>query len=122
MNSSISFCGLDCSGCTVYLISRETNPSRKNEMISEIIREIKKHYNVDYKFEDVNGCDGCKTSKGILFSGCSNCKIRNCAMQKEIEKCACCEDYACGDLLEMFKADHSAKERLEIIRSNIIIN
>ena len=118
MNPSISFCGLNCYGCTVYLITREPNLSKKNEMISEIIREIKKHYNVKYKFEDINGCDGCKTANGILFSGCSNCKIRNCAIEKGIDCCAYCADYPCENLGEMFKLDPSAKERLERIRSD----
>ncbi len=91
-------------------------------MISEIIRTCKEHYNVDFKLEDIKGYDGCKTANGNLFSGCSDCRIRNCAIQKELESCAYYEEYPCENLKEMFKIDPSAKERLEIIRSNFKTN
>ena len=122
MESFISYCGLDCSTCTIYLVVREKNLTRKNEMISEIIRACKEHYNIDYKTENIKGCDGCRTISGNLFKGCLDCKVRNCAVQKGVESCANCEDFVCSNLLETFGTDNSAKERLEKMRTDFFNN
>jgi len=116
MNSSISYCGLNCDTCSIHLISRESDPYIKQKMINDIIVACRKYYNIEYKYEEIIGCDGCKFTNGILFPGCSNCKIRECAVLNEVDNCAFCIDYACNNLSEMFKLDPSAKERLNKIK------
>jgi len=118
--SLISYCGLICSSCIIYLAAREQDKIKKEKMIYEIIRGCKEYYGVDYQYEDINDCDGCKSDTGRLFFTCSNCKIRNCALGKGIENCAFCEDYACNELNELFKTDPGAKSRLDNIRKNFI--
>jgi len=116
LETSISYCGLNCDTCSIHLISRETDPSIKQKMINDIVHACREYYNIEYKYEDINGCDGCKFTNGILFPGCLNCKIRECANLKGVDNCAYCMDYACNNLSEMFKLDPSAKERLDKIR------
>jgi len=117
MNGIISYCGLDCQACPIYIATRETDRTKKEKIINEIIRSCKEHYGVDYKYQDINDCDGCKSENGRVFFGCSDCKIRRCAIDKGIENCAYCEEYACNNLLELFKTDPGAKTRLDGIRS-----
>ena len=119
MNGIISYCGLDCHACPIYIAGRETDHAKKEKMIYEIVLACKEHYGVDYKYEDINECDGCKSESGRLFFGCSDCKIRKCAVEKGIENCAYCDEYACNNLMEFFKSDPGAKTRLDEIRSNI---
>ncbi len=119
MNKTISYCGLICKNCTIYLASGETDKSKKQEMINNVISLCKEHYGINYKYEDINDCDGCKSEGGRIFFGCRNCKIRKCAIEKDIENCANCSEYACNDLLELFKTDSNAKIRLDEIRKNI---
>lgn len=88
-------------------------------MISEIITTCNAYYGVSYKLEDINDCDGCKSDSGRLFFACTNCKIKKCAMDKGIDNCAFCEEYACEELLGTFKTESDAKERLDRIRNNI---
>ncbi len=57
---------------------------------------------------------------GKLFFVCSYCEIRQCAIEKEIENCAYCNEYTCDNLTNLFKIDPSAKVRLDEIRANII--
>jgi len=119
MNETISYCGLICKSCTIYLASREPDKFKKQEMISNVIGLCKEHYGIDYNYDDINDCDGCKSVSGKIFFGCSNCKIRKCAIEKGIDNCAYCSEYACNDLLELFKTDSYSKARLDGIRKNI---
>lgn len=119
MYNNIAYCGLNCESCKIYLVSREIDPVKKEEMIYEIINLCKTHYGVDYKYEDITGCDGCKSASGSLFSGCMKCKIRKCANEKGFDSCAYCDEYACDNLLEIYKTDPAAKRRLDLIRGII---
>lgn len=119
MNDSISYCGLLCQGCQIYLASRETDKSKKGEMILGIIRSCKEYYGIEYKYEEINDCDGCKAESGKLFIGCADCKIRSCVIDRGFANCAYCKEYPCDNLKELFKTDPNAKIRLDIIQSSL---
>jgi hypothetical protein len=87
-------------------------------MIYDIICMCKELYGIEYRYTDITDCDGCISGSDRLFTGCANCKIRKCATEKGIKNCAYCEKYACEILMELFKTDHGAKARLDLIRSN----
>ncbi len=117
MSEQISYCGLDCGGCPIYLAARETDITIKEKMHYAIIADCKAYYGVEYNIKDINPCDGCKSQSGRLFFGCKECKIKKCAEAKRISSCAYCEDYPCDELNKMFKADPCTKKRLDIIRA-----
>jgi hypothetical protein len=119
MDEVISYCGLICHSCPIYLATREQDAKKKHEMRVEIARQIKKHYGQDCKPEDVNDCDGCKKEGARLFSGSTKCQIRMCARQKSLENCAHCDEYACEKLEKLFVTDIEAKSRLDVIRSGL---
>jgi hypothetical protein len=115
----ISYCGLICRGCPIFLIALESNKEKKDKMIGDIISACRENYGINYKYEDINECSGCKASNGRIFSGCKNCSIRKCAVEREFENCAYCGEYPCKQLLEIFQNDFSAKMRLDSIRLKI---
>ncbi|MHC4558403.1 MAG: DUF3795 domain-containing protein [Planctomycetota bacterium] len=117
MNETISYCGLNCHTCPIYLATREKNEDKKFQMRVEIAKQIKELYGQDYKSQDVSDCDGCKTEGGRLFSGSHNCYMRKCASNKEIENCAHCDEYPCEELDKFFTTYPEAKPRLDLIRS-----
>lgn len=119
MNEMISYCGLVCSQCPIFIATRETDKTKKEKMIYEIVDLCQKIYGLSYTYEDITDCDGCRSESGRLFSGCKNCEIKKCAADKNIDNCALCEDYACEKLLEIFKIEPNAKIILEGIRNNI---
>jgi len=119
MDEIIAFCGLLCQNCQIYLATREVNKTIKDKLIFEIINICKEHYRIDYKYEDINDCDGCTSENDKLFFGCAKCKIRKCAIEKGIKNCAYCEEYSCDELLNVFKSDPSAKTRLDLVRSTM---
>jgi len=119
MEDSLSYCGLVCGTCPIYLATREQNEEKRRKVRVDIARQIEEHYGQEFKPEDVTDCDGCKTKGQRLFSGCRSCLIRKCAIEKEIENCAYCGEYTCEKLQEFFARDPEAKERLEKIRNSL---
>ena len=83
MEDNLSYCGLICETCAIYLATREKNPGKKHEMRVDIARQIKERYGQECEPEDISDCDGCETEGGRLFSGCENCPMRKCARQKD---------------------------------------
>ena len=120
MKEMISFCGLTCHKCAIYLATREQDTRKKHQMRIEIAQQIQKHYGQEFEADDVTDCDGCKTDEGRLFSGCENCEIRKCAIGKAIENCAYCGEYPCEKLKKFFATEPDAKARLDVIRSSTI--
>lgn len=118
MEKMLAYCGLYCHTCPIYLTSRETDRSKKELMIYDIISMCKKRYGIEYRFNEIM-CDGCTSENGRLFTACKDCKIRQCAIDRNIKNCAYCNDYACDVLMEVFATDPIAKENLDDIRSKL---
>jgi len=117
MEDSLSYCGLICHKCAIYLATREKDKDKRDKMRVDIAQQIKKLYGQECKPEDVTDCDGCKAKSGILFSGSKNCHIRKCARQKGLENCAYCSEYVCEELEKLFTTDPDARKRLDEIKS-----
>jgi len=119
MDQVVSYCGLVCETCLIYLATREKDDDKRYDMRVQIVREIKEHYGEECKPEDISDCDGCKAEGGRLFSGCKNCRIRNCAKRKGVENCAYCAEYACEKLDVIFATEPAAKARLDAVRDTL---
>jgi hypothetical protein len=120
MTEVITYCGLTCQSCPIYLATRQENKKEQARMRAEIVEVCKKRYGINYKLDDITDCDGCRTEGGRLFSPSKNCAIRKCAREKELENCAYCTEYACGKLETFFSTETTAKTRLDAIRSRIL--
>jgi hypothetical protein len=119
MNKLLSYCGLVCNTCPIYLATREVNKEEQMRKRTEIAKICKDQYGMQYELSDITDCDGCRTKDGRLFSGCTACTIRECAKQKVIENCAYCSEYICQKLESFFVQDPSAKIRLNEMRKKI---
>ena len=109
----IAYCGLDCSGCPIYLATTEQDRFRKMELRESIAKLLKEKYGIDSKPEDINDCDGCRSESGRIYNGCLKCGIRECASGRHIENCAFCNDYYCELLKSHFTHDPQSKIRLD---------
>jgi hypothetical protein len=115
----IAYCGLICQGCPIRLATSEEDDEKKHKMRIDIANQIQEHYGQECTPEDVTDCDGCKSDTGRIFSECMKCHIRRCAIEKGLENCAHCGEYACDKLKEFFVKDQEAKTRLDFIRSSL---
>jgi hypothetical protein len=119
MKQSISYCGIVCSDCPIHLAKLETDTEEKEKIRSGIAVKCNELYNTRWNASDINDCDGCPVAGGSLFSGCANCKIRPCAIQKGVKNCAYCKEYPCNILRDFFVNDPKARERLDTVRENL---
>ncbi|PIU44497.1 MAG: hypothetical protein COS95_08700 [Ignavibacteriales bacterium CG07_land_8_20_14_0_80_59_12] len=117
MDTMIAYCGLDCEGCPIHLATLEQDHSKQRAMRLEIARICSQQYCMDLLPQDVTDCDGCRSQTGRLFSGCTRCEIRKCAIDRKLTSCAFCVNYACDKLRKHFDTDPAARTRLEVIRS-----
>lgn len=122
MTERVSYCGLTCQTCPIFLATRQEDKEERARMRAEIVKLCKDHYGINYKVEDITDCDGCHTEGERRFSASKNCPIRKCAREKELENCAYCTEYACGKLKAFFKTDPTAKTRLDAVRDSILRN
>lgn len=115
-NAMIAYCGLKCDSCPVRLATLEKDETARDAMKVQIAEQCFQVYGVHMSPDDVTDCDGCKANTGILFPGCSGCKIRLCAISKSLENCAYCDEYACKNLMKHFSYDPASKKILDDIR------
>jgi hypothetical protein len=64
------------------------------------------------KPEDAN-CDGCQSKDGRIFSHCRTCNIRLCGMDKQLDNCAACPEYACRKLQDFHTLVPYARKTLD---------
>ena len=123
MDEIIGYCGLNCCTCPIYVATREKDEDKRRRMRADIAEEIRKHYGVEYKPEDITDCDGCWSEGDRLFAGSNNCRIRKCVRQKRIQNCAHCAEYPCKRLKKFFaeypEDGKDAKQRLDEIRGRL---
>ena len=114
MDEMIAFCGLTCTRCPAFLATR----SDDDEARRKIAQEWSKEFGADINPEDIN-CDGCLATDGRHIGYCGMCEIRKCGMDRGVENCAHCADYACEKLEDFFGKAHEARATLDAIRRNI---
>ena len=119
MSEMISYCGLVCKTCPIYLATREKDEEKQYKMRADVAQQIKELYGQEYKPEDITDCDGCKAEDGRLFSGSLNCYMRECASQKHIENCAFCDEYPCDELEKFFITYKEARKNLDAIKKSL---
>ena len=117
--NTISYCGLICDTCPIHLATIEEDRERQRTMRAAIAQECSELYGKQLTAEDINDCDGCLSDSGRLFSWCSQCEVRKCAMGRSLQNCAFCSDFACEKLKAYFKLDASAEKRLEEMRTSM---
>lgn len=91
-----TYCGLYCGACDILRSHEKGQESKFAYLWTK--PTLKAHLNaqgVTYDEEkDLQlKCQGCKSDD--VFIVCRICKIRECAISKNIEHCSDCEDYPC---------------------------
>ena len=112
MNQMIAFCGLDCFQCDAYKATvANDEPARV-----KIAAQWSEAYSFPFKASDIN-CHGCLATDGVQIGHCAQCEIRRCGVEKGVENCGRCGDFACGKLTAFIAQIPGAKERLEAERA-----
>lgn len=93
-------CGLDCAGCEAFLATQANDEATRQKVADAWnVRYRQKGYNrPELKVGDIN-CRGC-LSDGPIYLYCSQCKIRQCCIEKGLKSCQECKEYRCSALIE----------------------
>lgn len=82
----LAYCGLYCGACSFKVAYDEKNPQHIKNMPSKYDQ---------YKNAKLEFCPGCR-----LDNQRGGCKIRNCAISKDLTNCGECIDFPCAILKE----------------------
>ena len=87
MKELIGYCGLNCETCEAYIATKnDDNELRKK--VSKLWSELN---GIEITPEMIN-CTGCRVD-GVKTIFCDSiCQIRQCALAKNVETCADCEE------------------------------
>ncbi len=114
MSEMIAKCGLDCAKCPTF-IATKANDDAAREKVAAIWSKM---FGRTITAAEIN-CEGCNMTDGALFGHCKTCAVRLSAIDKGVDNCALCDEYACRkleSLLAMLPNKEGAKN-LERIRA-----
>ena len=106
----LSFCGIDCAACPAYLATQANDIEKLTTLAGQWFEGA-----TDYT---IMLCDGCKGA-GHTMKWCAECSIRACAIERELENCAYCDEYGCQKLLKVFEMSAEPRKNLEQIRARL---
>lgn len=111
MTTLIAACGLDCAKCDAYIATQANDQAA--------LERIAAKWRVEYNAPSLTAtnilCDGCMTG-GRTIGHCAECTIRLCAIERGLENCASCPDYACEQLTAFFQMAPQARINLDQLR------
>ena len=109
----LAYCGLDCGQCQAYIATQANDIAKLTTLAGEWFDGSSDH--------TIILCDGCQPihSESRIMKWCSECPTRACAISRDLENCAYCDDYGCEKLLMVFSQSQEAKSNLDHIRSGL---
>ena len=115
MQEMIAYCGLVCTGCPVFLATQSNDDEARKKVVEQWSSE-----QYPLKVEDIN-CDGCSSAGQRHIKFCSECEVRACGIEKKVDNCAYCDDFACDKLEKLWGmiSSKEARGRLEEIRKTL---
>lgn len=108
----LAYCGLNCLECGAYIATEKNDDALR----AKVAKEWSEMFKVNILPEAIN-CTGCK-SDGVQFAHCSQCEIRACAMQKNLDNCGLCDDFVCEKVAFVVNNVPDAQKALQEIHQN----
>jgi hypothetical protein len=94
MERIIAYCGLPCGDCPAY----QATQSGDSGLLNRVLVQWREAFDAPHLTVADILCDGCRPVGGRLCGYCRHCRIRPCAMAREVPNCGHCEQYACDEL------------------------
>lgn len=111
MDKLISACGINCAECEAYLATINDDEKAREEVASKW-SEI---YDADCSPMDCV-CEGCMEDGLLSTAHATSCGIRACVVEKKLNNCSECKDFACEQLERFFELVPGARKTLEDMR------
>ena len=119
MDPILTRCGMRCDLCLAYRPNIEQTPSNQQKLSDGWFKYF------GFRIEPAEiVCDGCMADQKKLLD--VNCPVRPCVIEKGLENCSACDQYACDkykeritvyeDMRQKFGGDISEDDYLCFIR------
>ncbi|MGA3287461.1 MAG: DUF3795 domain-containing protein [Bacteroidota bacterium] len=105
MKPILTRCGYRCDLCLAYKPNVENNPSNQQKLSDGWY----KYFGFRLQPEDIC-CDGCMSNDPKLID--RNCPVRPCVIEKGLDNCSQCEQYACEKLTERLVVYEEVKNKI----------
>jgi len=107
----VGACGLNCAACNIYQAYAKKDVEAQKRIAKSLFGE-----NTDIEPEKIT-CDGCHGRLDVHWS--PDCKILQCAQEKELTACSQCSEFPCQNLKAFYskgyeKAQQNALKQQEI--------
>ena len=107
MKERISFCGYRCELCPAYKDNINCDDDRK-----KVSDGWFKHHGFRISPEEIY-CDGCRADDSSNPRRIdSECKVRPCALKRNLPNCAHCDDFMCDKLAQKIIDTQKIAERV----------
>ncbi|WP_346920183.1 DUF3795 domain-containing protein [Clostridium sp. UBA7339] len=104
---NITRCGYCCDLCKAFEPNIKENDQRK-----ELSKAWKDYYELDILAEDIH-CDGCRCEKENRKLIDTNCPVRKCVIEENLNHCGECNKYPCSTFNQrQGLSANEAKEKL----------
>ena len=111
MEKMIATCGLICTECPAYVATENED----TVALEALAKTWSAEYGDTLSADDCS-CTGCHSTVGPWMSHCEECDIRACGIEKHVENCAKCVEYACDRLVKFIEFVPEAKATLDGLR------
>ena len=123
MGRIIAYCGLPCGDCPAY----QATQAGDRDLLDRVLVQWREAFDAPHLTVADITCDGCQPVDGRLCGYCRHCRIRPCAIGRDIPNCGYCDEYACDELERLlaicdqqvgfFDYARQARATLEAIRA-----
>ena len=114
MERMVAYCGLVCTDCDAYVATQAGDM----DALEGMARKWSAEFGLELTAAD-SMCDGCLATTGRQIGYCQDCAIRTCAVQREVETCAHCDEYACDKVEAFSKPGTAHRTTLDDIRASL---
>jgi hypothetical protein len=111
----LGYCGINCQKCLAYQGTTDYDLSALEKLAGSL-------WDGKYSAKDWV-CLGCQPpEQPFLAKYCADCKIRSCAVQRQVTNCAACDDFEHCEPLQTFIRDESADlvPKMKLLRTRYI--
>ena len=110
----LGYCGINCTECAAYKGTVATD--------IETLKKVASVYGAGPEAYEEHVCLGCTPSdQPFLAKYCATCKVRACAVERDVPNCAACTDYeTCPELrafIDSVPAEAKVAERMNLLRA-----
>ena len=109
----ISYCGLNCAKCDLYLIPENENAAKQVLGWFKQKNWIEKNVDLSQFMAKGRECEGCRGPPEKNWS--ADCYFRQCASQRSLNYCCECKEFPCEKLLEF--ANDGVKHHFQTVKN-----